>query len=154
VIDAQTVKTPTHLAGTSQVIDAGKKFKRRRRNLITDTLGLVPAAMVVAAPVHDPTAAKQVLTEPEAAHPNGTKARTEGGQQERMSHHRAAVAIGREVAERPPCSPVSPAAAAPDDPADRRPAECSTASPVRDHQTLPQRSRAVIRWAMAHSMSP
>jgi hypothetical protein len=57
--------------------------------------------LVAAAPVHDPTGAKQVLTEPAAAHPNKTKARAEGGQQERMSHHRAAVAIWREVAERP-----------------------------------------------------
>ncbi|MEU3402186.1 transposase [Streptomyces filamentosus] len=49
VVDAQSVKTSSNVAESSQGIDPGKKIKGRKRRLITDTLGLVLTVLVTAA---------------------------------------------------------------------------------------------------------
>ncbi|NEE05804.1 transposase, partial [Streptomyces sp. SID7499] len=51
VIDAQSVKTSTSVPAAGQGIDAGKKIVGRKRNIVTDTLGLLLAVLVTAASV-------------------------------------------------------------------------------------------------------
>ncbi|MEV7739799.1 transposase, partial [Streptomyces sp. NPDC088921] len=81
VVDAQSVKTSANVAEPSQGIDAGKKIKGRKRHLITDTLGLVPAVLVTAANVHDTTGGKLLLDDLAAAHPSVSKVWADGGYQ-------------------------------------------------------------------------
>lgn len=81
VIDAQSVKTSTNVAETSQGIDAGKKIKGRKRHVITDTLGLVLAVLVTAANVHDSVGGKLLLDDLAAAHPHVSKVWADGGYQ-------------------------------------------------------------------------
>ncbi|MFC5239998.1 transposase [Streptomyces atrovirens] len=68
VVDARSVKTSANVAETSQGIDAGKKIEGRKRHVITDTLGLVPAVLVTAANAHDTTGGKLLLGDLAAAH--------------------------------------------------------------------------------------
>nr|WP_323180174.1 transposase [Streptomyces sp. NBC_00893] len=51
VIDAQSVKTSTSVHASSQGIDAGKKVVGRKRNIVTDTIGLLMAVLVTAATI-------------------------------------------------------------------------------------------------------
>jgi hypothetical protein len=46
VIDAQSVKTSTSVPAAGQGIDAGKKIVGRKRNIVTDTIGLLLAVLV------------------------------------------------------------------------------------------------------------
>ncbi|WP_372456411.1 IS5 family transposase, partial [Streptomyces anulatus] len=101
VVDAQSVKTSSNVAETSQGIDAGKKIKGRKRHLITDTLGLVLTVVVTAASVHDSAGGKQALIELAAAHPGVTKVWADGGYQSSVIQHGAGLGIAVEVVQRP-----------------------------------------------------
>jgi transposase len=57
VIDAQSVKTSTSVPAAGQGVDAGKKIVGRKRNIVTDTLGLLLAALVTAAMCRTPSPA-------------------------------------------------------------------------------------------------
>lgn len=152
VVDAQSVKTSGNVAEASQGIDAAMKIKGRKRHLITDTLGLVLAVIVTAASVHDSTGGKQLLTELAATHPSVTKVWADGGYQGRVFSHGAALGIWVEVVKR--SSPTG------FQPLPKRwviertfgwlMQHCRL---VRDCEALPQRSRAMIHWAMANKMS-
>ncbi len=48
-IDSQSVKTSTNVPLTSQGIDPGKKIVGRKRNILTNSIGLLLAVMVTAA---------------------------------------------------------------------------------------------------------
>ncbi len=61
IIDSQSVKSAE--GGEKIGFDGGKLVKGRKRNLITDTIGLVVPAKVTAANVQDVHAGKQILTE-------------------------------------------------------------------------------------------
>ncbi|MFF0018460.1 IS5 family transposase [Streptomyces sp. NPDC005374] len=61
VIDAQSVKTSTSVPARTQGIDAGKKIAGRKRSIITDTLGLLLAVLVTAAGVQDSSAGRALL---------------------------------------------------------------------------------------------
>ncbi len=61
IIDSQSVKSAE--GGEKIGFDGGKLVRGRKRNLITDTIGLVVLAKVSAANVQDVHAGKQVLTE-------------------------------------------------------------------------------------------
>nr|WP_237297334.1 transposase [Streptomyces sp. 3211] len=61
MIDAQSVKTSTCVPASGQGIDAGKKIVGRQRNIVTDTLGLLPAVPVTAASVQDSAAGTALL---------------------------------------------------------------------------------------------
>ncbi|MGX1267084.1 transposase [Streptomyces phaeoluteigriseus] len=54
LIDSQSIKTSATVHLTSQGIDPAKKIIRRKRHIVTDTLGLLLAVAVTAASVDDP----------------------------------------------------------------------------------------------------
>ncbi|WP_184907241.1 IS5 family transposase [Streptomyces luteogriseus] len=151
VVDAQSVKTSANVAETSQGIDAGKKIKGRKRHLITDTLGLVLAVLVTAANVQD-TTGKLLLEDLAATHPSVTKVWADGGYQNSTFNHGAGLGIDVEVVHRPGAKGFEP-----------RPKRWVIERTfgwlmqhrrlARDYEALPQRSRAMIHWAMANKMS-
>lgn len=151
MIDAQSVKTSANVAGTSQGTDVGKKTEGRKRHVITDTLGLVPAVLVTAASVHDTTGGKLLLDDLAAARPTVSKAWADDGYQSSIFDHGAGLGIDVEVVQRPRTKGFEPL-----------PKRWVTERtfgrlmqhrrPARDHEALPQRSRAMIRWAMANKM--
>ncbi|MFE6946646.1 IS5 family transposase [Streptomyces chartreusis] len=152
VVDAQSVKTSANVAETSQGIDAGKKIAGRKRHLITDTLGLVLAVLVTAANIHDTTGGKLLLDDLAAAHPNVTKVWADGGYQNSIFNHDARLSIDVEVVQRPRTKGFEPLP--------KRWAIERTFGWLmqhrrlaRDYEALPQRSRAMIHWAMANKMS-
>jgi transposase len=69
VIDAQSVKTSTSVPATGQGIDAAKKIVGRKRNIVTDTIGLLLAVLVTAASVQDSVAGARLLDQVAAEHP-------------------------------------------------------------------------------------
>ncbi|SEE67603.1 Transposase [Streptomyces sp. 2231.1] len=85
VIDAQSVKTSTSVPAASQGIDAGKKIVGRKRNIVTDTLGLLLAVLVTAASVQDSVADTRLLDQVAAAHPGIRKVWVDGGYRQRAS---------------------------------------------------------------------
>lgn len=97
VIDAQSVKTSAHVAETSQVIDAGRKIKGRTRHVITDTLCLILAVLVIAANVHDTTGAKLLLDDLAAAHPTVSNVWADDGYQSSIPNHGAGLGIDVEA---------------------------------------------------------
>ncbi|MCX4236767.1 IS5 family transposase [Streptomyces ortus] len=152
VIDAQSVKTSANVAEASQGIDAGKKIKGRKRHVATDTLGLVLAVIVTAASVHDSTGGKRLLDELAASHPSVTKVWADGGYQNSVFQHGAAKGIDVEVVKRPTTKGFQPQAK-------RWVIERTFGwlmqhrRLVRDYEALPQRSRAMVHWAMANKTS-
>jgi transposase len=152
VVDAQSVKTSANVAETSQGIDAGKKTKGRKRHLITDTLGLVLAVLVTAANVHDTAGGKLLLDDLAAAHPSVTKVWADGGYQNSIFNHGAGLGIDVEVVQRPRAKRFEPLPK-------RWVIERTFGwlmqhrRLARDYEALPQRSQAMIHWAMANKMS-
>ena len=67
VIDSQSVKTTG--SGGPRGYDAGKKIKGRKRHILTDTLGLLVAAVVHTADIQDRDGAPGVLTSIRASFP-------------------------------------------------------------------------------------
>ena len=61
VADAQTVRAADTVPATSSGYDAGKKPKVRKRNIVTDCLGLLLVETVTAASVQDRDGAHQLL---------------------------------------------------------------------------------------------
>ncbi|MFD3628627.1 transposase [Streptomyces sp. NPDC058698] len=139
------------MSGTSQGIDAGKKIKRRR-HLITDTLGLVLAVLITAANVHDTTGGKLLLDDVAANHPSVSKVWADGGYQSSNFNHGAPLGIDVEGVQRPRAKGF-----------ESLPKRWVIERTfgwlmqhwclVRDYEALPQRSRAMIHWAMANKMA-
>ena len=100
VIDSQSVKAPTDIPLTSHGIDPGKKAVGRKRNILTDSIGLLLAVIVsvTAASVQDHTT---------TAHPTVRKAWVDGGYRQLSVEHGAELGIDVEVVrvKTPACPP-------------------------------------------------
>ncbi|WP_310729564.1 IS5 family transposase [Streptomyces sp. N2A] len=152
VVDAQSVKTSSNVAEDSQGIDAGKKIKGRKRHLATDTLGLVLAVLVTAACVQDAAGGKQLLDQIATAHRSVGKVWADGSYQGSVIDHGARLGIDVEVVKRPSRTGFRP-----------QPKRWVIERTfgwlmqhrrlTRDYEALPQRSRAMIHWAMSNTMS-
>ncbi|MFF8430641.1 IS5 family transposase [Streptomyces sp. NPDC016566] len=102
VIDAQSVKTSTSVPASSQGIDAGKKIVGRKRNIVTDTLGLLLAVLVTAASVQDSVAGTRLLDQVAANHPGIRKVWVDGGYRQHLVEHAATLGIDMEITARTP----------------------------------------------------
>jgi transposase len=152
IIDSQSVKTSCNVGEASQGIDAGKKIKGRKRHIATDVLGLLLVVIITAASVQDSAGGQQVLDHLAAAHPSVSLTWVDGGYNTTVIRHGAQRGIHVEVVKRPTVKGfhVLPR---------RWVVERSLGwlmqyrRLVRDYETLPQRSRTMILWAMTNKMS-
>ncbi|MGW2883681.1 IS5 family transposase, partial [Streptomyces sp. NPDC001233] len=96
VIDAQSVKTSTSVPAAGQGIDAGKKIVGRKRNIVTDTIGLLLAVLVTAASVQDSVAGTRLLDQVAAEHPGIRKVWGDGGYRQHLVEHAATLGIDME----------------------------------------------------------
>ncbi|WNV84974.1 IS5 family transposase [Umezawaea sp. Da 62-37] len=152
ILDSQSVKTSCNVNESSQGIDAGKKIKGRKRHIATDVLGLLLAVMVTAASIQDSAAGKDVLDCLAVTHPGVSIAWVDGGYNDSVVRHGARTGIQVEVVKRVAATGfhVLP----------RRWVVERTLGwlmqhrrLVRDYEALPQRSRAMVHWAMTNKMS-
>ncbi|WP_435054316.1 transposase [Nonomuraea angiospora] len=104
IIDAQSVKTSANVPATSQGYDAGKKIAGRKRSIVTDTLGLLLAALVTAAGVSDSAAGLPLLTQAAAAQPTLTKAWADSAYRTTVIDGAASLGIDVEVVTRNPAT--------------------------------------------------
>jgi transposase len=153
ILDAQTVKTSSNVPEHSQGIDAGKKIKGRKRHVATDVLGLLLVVLVTAASVQDTTGGRTVVERVAAGHPSVTTAWVDAGYKQSVIDAGAQHGIEVHVVTK--------------DPQQRgfKPQRKRWAIErtfgwlmlhrrlVRDYETNPQRSRAMIHWAMIDNMS-
>jgi len=153
LVDAQSVKTSGNVPESSQGIDAGKKIKGRKRHIATDVLGLLLVVLVTAASVQDTVGGREVLDQVAEKHPNVVKAWVDSGYKRSVVERGAGHGIDVEVVTKEPGQkgfkplPV------------RWVIERSIGwlmlhrRLVRDYETLPESSRAMIHWAMIDNMS-
>jgi hypothetical protein len=97
---------PASLAGRG--IDAGKKIVGRKRNIVTDTLGLLFAVLVTAASVQDSAAGARLLDQVAADHPGIGKVWVDGGYRQHLVEYAATLGIDMEITARAPGPGVSP----------------------------------------------
>jgi transposase len=153
IIDSQSVKTSANVPESSQGIDAGKKIKGRKRHIATDTLGLLLVVLVTAASVQDTTGGRDVVDELAARQPAVVKAWVDSGYQRSVAERGAAHGIDVEVVGKAPGQKGFA-------PLPNRWAVERTFGwwmlrrrLTRDYETLPQRSRTMIFWAMIDTMT-
>jgi transposase len=153
VVDAQSVKTSTSVPAVGQGIEAGKNIVGRKRNIVTDTLGLLPAVLVTAASVQDSAAGARLLDHVTTNHPGIRTVWVDGGYRQHLAEHAAVLGINMEITARAPGTKGFT-------PIPKRWAVERTYSwlmlhrrPARDYETLPTRSEAVIHLAMTDLMA-
>jgi transposase len=152
ILDSRSVKTTCNVSEPDQGIDANKKIKGRKRHIATDVLGLLLAVAVTAASIQDSTAGTEILDRLAVAHPSVSTAWVDGGYNDSVRLHGARRGVRVEVVKRVAAKGfhVLP----------RRWVVERTFGwlmqhrrLVRDYETLPQRSRAMVLWAMTNKMS-
>jgi transposase len=152
-IDAQSIKTSSNVPAADQGIDAAKKIVGRKRSIVVDTLGLLLAVLVTAASVPDSVAGTTLIDQIASDHPSIRKTWVDGGYRQHLVEHAAGLGIDMEIVRRPPgirgFSPVP-----------RRWVAERTLGwimlhrrLVRDYETLPASSEALIHIAMIANMS-
>ncbi|GAB7102116.1 hypothetical protein JCM4814A_04300 [Streptomyces phaeofaciens JCM 4814] len=153
VIDAQSVKTSTSVHASSQGIDAGKRIVGRKRNIVTDTIGLLLSVLVTAASVQDSVAGTQLLDQVAAEHPRIRKVWVDGGYRQHLVEHAATLGIDMQITQRKPGTTGFT-------PIPKRWAVERTYGWLmlhrrlaRDYETLPAHSEAMIHIAMADLMT-
>jgi transposase len=152
VLDSQSVKTSCNVRESDQGIDANKKIKGRKRHIATDVLGLLLTVVVTAASVQDSTAGTEILDRLAVAYPSVSMAWVDGGYNDSVRRHGVRRGVRVEIVKRVAAKGfhVLP----------RRWVVERTFGwlmqhrrLVRDYETLPQRSRAMVHWAMTNKMS-
>jgi transposase len=153
LVDAQSVKTSGNVPESSQGIDAGKKIKGRKRHIATDTLGLLLVVLVTAASVQDTPGGRAVVAELAARHPSVTRTWVDAGYHRSVAQAGAAHGIDVEVVSKDPGRKGFR-------PLPKRWAVERTYGWLmlhrrlaRDYETLPERSRTMIHWAMTDIMT-
>src|SRR2546421_7345349 len=153
ILDAQTVKTSGNVPEHSQGIDAGKKIKGTKRHVATDVLGLLLVVLVTAASVQDTVGGRAVVEQVAARHPVVSVAWVDSGYKQSVIDIGAAYGIDVQVVTRDPQQRGFV-------PQRKRWAVERTFGwlmlhrrLVRGYETNPQRSRAMIHWAMIDNMS-
>ena len=151
--DAQSIRTSNNVPEASQGIDAGKRIKGRKRHVITDTLGLLLVVMVTAASVQDTTGGRMLMDTVAASHPSVAKVWVDSGYKRSVIERGAAYGIDVEVVPKLEGQKGF-------QPLPKRWAVERTFGwlslhrrLVRDYETLPNRSRTMIHWAMIDNMS-
>jgi transposase len=153
ILDAQSVKTSGNVPEQSQGIDAGKKIKGRKRHVATDVLGLLLVVLVTAASVHDTVGGRAVVAQVADRHPQVTMAWVDAGYRQSVIDTGAAYGINVQVVTKD-------AQQRGFVPQRKRWAVERTFGwlmlhrrLVRDYETNPLRSRAMVHWAMIDNMS-
>jgi transposase len=153
ILDAQTVKTSANVPEHSQGIDAGKKIKGRKRHVATDVLGLLFVVLVTAASVQDTTGGRVVVQQVARQHPTVAVAWVDSGYKQSVIDLGAQNGIDVQVVTKDPQQRGFK-------PQRKRWAVERTFGwlmmhrrLVRDYETNPRRSRAMIHWAMIDNMS-
>ncbi len=153
ILDAQTVKTSSNVPEHSQGIDAGKRIKGRKRHVATDVLGLLLVVLVTAASVQDTTGGRTVVAQVARQHPQVAVAWVDSGYKQSVIDQGAQHGIDVQVVTKEPQQRGFK-------PQRKRWAVERTFGwlmlhrrLVRDYETNPQRSRAMIHWAMIDNMS-
>src|SRR5262249_43706390 len=153
ILDAQTVKTSSNVPEHSQGIDAGKKIKGRKRHVATDVLGLLLVVLVTAASMHDTVGGRLVVEQVARAYPRVTVAWADSGYKQSVIDRGAQYNIDVQVVTKDPQQRGFK-------PQRKRWAVertfgwlMSHRRLVRDYETGPRRSRAMIHWAMIDNMS-
>jgi transposase len=125
----------------------------RKRNIVTDTIGLILAVLVTAASVQDSVAGTHLLDQVAAEHPRVRKVWVDGGYRQYLVEHAAALGIDMEITQRRPGNRGFT-------PIPKRWAVERTYGWLmlhrrlaRDYETLPARSEAMIHIAMADLMA-
>ena len=153
VVDAQSVKTSANVPVASQGIDAGKKIIGRKRHLVTDTLGLRPGRhrhRRQRARHHRRQAPARRSWPPHI--PAWPRSGPTAATRTSVINHGAGLGIDVEVVQRPRAKGFEPLPK-------RWVIERTFGwlmqhrRLARDYEALPQRSRAMIHWAMANKMS-
>ncbi|GHF05797.1 hypothetical protein GCM10014715_72400 [Streptomyces spiralis] len=80
----------------------GKKIVGRKRNIVTDTLGLLLAVLVTAASVQDSVAGTRLLDQVVGEHPGIRKVWVDGGYRQHLVEHAATLGIDMEITARIP----------------------------------------------------
>lgn len=153
IIDAQSVKTSANVPEPGQGIDAAKKIKGRKRHLATDVLGLLLAVLVTAASVQDTPGGRAVVREVAARHTGVRAAWADSAYRRSVAEAGAAAGIDVRVVRKEPGQKGFA-------PLPRRWVIERTIGWLmlhrrlaRDYETLPERSAAMIFWAMTDNMS-
>ncbi len=127
--------------------------KGRKRHIATDTLGLLLVLLVTAASVQDTTGGRDVVDQLAARHPGVVKAWADSGYKRSVIETGAAHGIDVQVVSKDPGQKGFA-------PLPRRWAVERTFGwwmlhrrLARDYERLPERSRAMIHWAMIDNMS-
>jgi transposase len=125
----------------------------RKRNIVTDTLGLLLAVLVTAASVQDSAAGARLLDQVAADHPGIGKVWVDGGYRQHLVEYAATLGIDMEITARAPGTRGFT-------PIPKRWAVERTYGWLmlhrrlaRDYETLPTRSEAVIHIAMTDLMA-
>ncbi|MWA07637.1 IS5 family transposase [Actinomadura sp. LD22] len=102
VIDAPSVKTSPSVPVADQGIDAAKKIVGRKRSIVVDTLGLLPAVLVTAASVQDSVAGTTLINQIAGQQPALRTIWVDGGYRQHLVEHAAAIGIDMQIVQRPP----------------------------------------------------
>lgn len=153
ILDAQTVKTSGNVPEHAQGIDVGKKIKGTKRHVATDVLGLLLVVLVTAASVQDTVGGRVVVEQVAHRYPQVAVAWADSGYKQSVIGTGAAYGIDVQVVTKDPQQRGFK-------PQRKRWAVERTFGwlmlhrrLVRDYETNPQRSRAMIHWAMIDNMS-